>query len=94
MIAKVCDAAFGKPLVTNVLRGQIVEAMVAIVLEPDWQWCGADYAPCDFERPDGWRLEVSSLRHVTPGRPESQVMQCSMLQPVLVGMNYQGGVKS
>lgn len=43
---------------TNVLRGQIVEAMVALVLEPDWQWCGADYAPCDFERPDGLRLEV------------------------------------
>lgn len=58
VIAKVCDAAFGKPLITNVLRAQIVEAMVAIALEPEWHWCGADYAPCDFERSDGLRLEV------------------------------------
>ena len=58
IVAKVCDAAFGKPLITNVLRAQIVEAMVAIALEPEWHWCGADYAPCDFERSDGMRLEV------------------------------------
>ena len=58
MIAKVANAAFGKPLITNVLRAQVVEAMIALALEPDWQWCGADYAPCDFERADGLRLEV------------------------------------
>lgn len=58
VISKLCDAAFGKPLVTNVLRAQIVEAMVALVLEPAWHWCGADYAPCDFQRNDGLRLEV------------------------------------
>ena len=58
VVAKVADAAFGKPLVTNVLRAQLVEAMVALVLEPEWHWCSADYAPCDFERADGLRLEV------------------------------------
>jgi len=58
VVAKVADAAFGRPLVTNVLRAQLVEAMIALVLEPDWRWCGGDYAPCDFERPDGMRLEV------------------------------------
>ena len=58
VISKVCEAAFGRPLVTNVLRGQVVEAMVALVLEPTWHWCGADYAPCDFQRTDGLRLEV------------------------------------
>lgn len=57
-MAKVADAAFGRPLVTNVLRAQLVEAMIALVLEPEWHWCGADYAPCDFERADGLRLEV------------------------------------
>lgn len=58
MVAKVADAAFGRPLVTNVLRAQLVEAMIALVLEPAWHWCSADYAPCDFERADGLRLEV------------------------------------
>lgn len=58
MAAKAADAAFGRPLVTNVLRAQLVEAMIALVLEPLWHWCGADYAPCDFERADGLRLEV------------------------------------
>ena len=58
VIAKVAHAAFGKPLVTNVLRAQVVEAMIALVLEPQWQWCSADYAPCDFQRDDGLRLEV------------------------------------
>lgn len=58
VVAKVADAAFGRPLVTNVLRAQLVEAMIALVLEPAWHWCGADYAPCDFERADGLRLEV------------------------------------
>ena len=58
VVAKASDAAFGRPLVTNVLRAQLVEAMIALVLEPLWHWCGADYAPCDFERADGLRLEV------------------------------------
>lgn len=58
VITKVCDAAFGKPLVTNVLRAQLVEAMIALVLEPVWTWCAVNYAPCDFERADGLRLEV------------------------------------
>jgi hypothetical protein len=58
VITKVCDAAFGKPLVTNVLRGQVVEAMIALALEPVWKWCSADYASWDFERADGVRLEV------------------------------------
>ena len=58
VVAKATDATFGKPLVTNVLRAQLVEAMVALVLEPAWNWCSADYASCDFERSDGLRLEV------------------------------------
>lgn len=58
VIAKVSQAAFGNPLVTNVLRGQVAEAIVALALEPEWRWCGADYSAWDFERPDGLRLEV------------------------------------
>lgn len=56
--AKAAAAAFGKPLITNVHRGLIAEAIVACALEPDWSWCSADYASWDFERSDGLRLEV------------------------------------
>ena len=55
---KVADAAFGRPLITNVLRGHVVEAIVACALEPDWTWCSQDYASWDFEHPGGLRLEV------------------------------------
>lgn len=43
---------------TNVLRGHVVEAIVAAALEPDWIWCAEDYSSWDFQRPDGLRLEV------------------------------------
>ena len=55
---KVSEAVFGRPLVTNVLRGQVVEAIVACALEPEWTWCAEDYSSWDFERADGLRLEV------------------------------------
>lgn len=35
VIAKVSQVAFGKPLVTNVLRGHVAEAIIALALEPD-----------------------------------------------------------
>ena len=49
---------FGKPLVTNVLRAAIAEAIVASALGDRWRWCSADYWAWDFERDDGMRLEV------------------------------------
>lgn len=58
IIEKVSNEAFGKPLVTNVLRGHVVEAILAMALEPDWTWCAGDYSSFDFERIDGKRLEV------------------------------------
>lgn len=58
VVRKASDAAFGKPLITNVLRGQIAEAIIALALEPDWNWCSADYASWDFEHGSGLRLEV------------------------------------
>lgn len=57
------DATFNRPLVTNIFRGIIAEAIVSLAL-PDWRWVSADYSPYDFEHPDGTKLEVkqSSLR--------------------------------
>lgn len=61
--AAAAAAIFGKPLITNVYRSVIVEAIVAAAL-PDWEWCSADYASCDFRSSDGVRVEVkqSALR--------------------------------
>jgi hypothetical protein len=50
------EAIFGKPLVTNVYRSVIVEAIVAAAL-PTWKWCSSDYAGHDFER-GSIKLEV------------------------------------
>jgi len=58
-----CAATFDRALVTNIFRGIVAEAIVAMAL-PDWQWVSADYSPFDFQHPDGCRLEVkqSALR--------------------------------
>lgn len=58
VVARATNAAFGRPLVTNVHRSMLVEAMIAEVLEPEWTWCAADYASYDFRHLDGTRLEV------------------------------------
>jgi hypothetical protein len=55
---KVAAAAFGRPLITNVHRGMVAEAIVAATLEPEWRWCSEDYSSWDFERADGAKLEV------------------------------------
>lgn len=75
VIQKAADFIFGKPLVTNVYRSVLVEAIIDIVL-PDWDWCAADYASHDFvHRPDRIRLEVkqSALKQSwetkTPAKP-------------------------
>lgn len=53
------DSAFGKPLINNVLRGHVAEAIIALALEPDWDWCSGDYASWDFQhRRTNLRLEV------------------------------------
>ncbi len=58
VVKRVTQTAFGNPLVTNVLRGHLVEAMIALVIEPEWKWCAGDYSSWDFERDDGVRVEI------------------------------------
>jgi hypothetical protein len=64
IVAAATAAIFGQPMITNVFRSVIVEAIVAAALGDAWEWSSADYAACDFKRADGLRLEVkqSSLR--------------------------------
>lgn len=58
VVRRASQAAFGKPLVANMLRGHLVEAMISLALSPDWAWCGGDYAGWDFENACGVRLEI------------------------------------
>src|SRR5690606_35488651 len=74
VLAKASRAAFGAPLVSNILRGHVAEAVIALVLEPEWTWCSADFAGWDFERADGFRLEVkqsASQQSWTSAKPSS-----------------------
>lgn len=58
-VAKVTEATFGAPLVNNVLRGHLAEAIIALAIEPEWEWCSGDYSSWDFQsRETGLRLEV------------------------------------
>jgi hypothetical protein len=52
------DFLFRKPLVVNVFRSVLAEAMIDLALGDDWAWVAADYAAFDFKHLDGTRLEV------------------------------------
>ncbi len=58
IVAKASEAAFGKPLVTNILRAMIAEVIVAKCLSADWEYCAADWSGWDFQSRDGIKLEV------------------------------------
>lgn len=51
--ATAVDEVFGKPLMVNVFRAVIVEALVATSLGADWTWCSGEWAPCDFRHANG-----------------------------------------
>lgn len=55
---KASKSAFGNPLITNINRGLIAEAIVDLAIEPSWHWVSSDYSGWDFEHPNGLRLEV------------------------------------
>ena len=56
--AKVAKAVFDRPLIMNVFRAYVVEAIFDEALSPAWSWCSIDYAGWDFENAEGVRLEV------------------------------------
>jgi hypothetical protein len=58
VVARASQELFGRPLVTNIVRAILVEAMLARALVDDWTWCSADYAGWDFQSSCGVRLEV------------------------------------
>lgn len=61
----------------NVLRGHIVEAIVATALTPEWAWCAGDYAAWDFEKANGLRLEVKQSASRQSWASPNQPSACS-----------------
>ena len=58
IVARISTELFSRPLLTNIHRAAVVEAIVAFATEPDWIWCSGDYSSFDFRHRDGARLEV------------------------------------
>jgi hypothetical protein len=59
LIARLSRRLFGAPILQNNVRGEVVEEMVAMALEPEWEHCGGDWGPCDFRHgAPGLRIQV------------------------------------
>lgn len=54
----VSDRLFGKPIVQNNFRGELVETIVELALGGAWKHCAADWAGWDFQSAQGLRLQV------------------------------------
>lgn len=87
IIASAANATFGKPLVNNVMRAILAEAIIDAALSDSWKWCSGDWAECDFIHDDGTRLEVkqSALRQswhdddAAPSKPSFDIAPRKMV---------------
>ena len=56
---RLAERLFGSPVIRNDLRGELVEEMVAVALEPGWTLCGGDWAAFDLKQVAGpLRIQV------------------------------------
>jgi hypothetical protein len=51
VIYRVNRRLFGSPLLRNSIRGELVEEIVAMALEPEWALCSGDWGACDLVHP-------------------------------------------
>lgn len=84
VISRLTRRLFGAPLLRNSIRGEVVEEMVAMALEPEWKLCAGDWASCDLRHPgSGLRIQVkqSAARQswhrdeVIPGNPRFSIAE-------------------
>lgn len=58
-ITRLAHRLFGAPLLRNSIRGELVEEMVAVALEPEWALCAGDWGACDLVQVGGaLRIQV------------------------------------
>ena len=56
---RLAQRLLGTPLIRNSIRGELVEEMVAVALEPQWTLCGGDWGSCDLSQVAGpLRIQV------------------------------------
>lgn len=59
VITRLTHRLFGAPLLRNSIRGEYVEEMVAVALEPEWALCAGDWGACDLMQVGGpLRIQV------------------------------------
>ena len=84
VVARLTRRLFGSPLLRNSIRGELVEEMVAMALEPEWELCAGDWAACDLRQPrSGLRIQVkqSAARQswhrseTVPGNPRFSIAE-------------------
>ncbi|MEO6199470.1 MAG: hypothetical protein ABIO68_06005 [Sphingomicrobium sp.] len=58
-VTRLAQRCFGKPIIRNALRGELVEEIVAMALEPEWMLCAGDWAAFDLKQANGpLRIQV------------------------------------
>ena len=58
-VTRLTHRLFGAPLLRNSIRGEYVEEMVAVALEPEWALCAGDWGACDLMQVGGpLRIQV------------------------------------
>lgn len=58
-ITRLAQRCFGQRIIRNDLRGELVEEIVAMALEPEWVLCAGDWAAFDLKQADGpLRIQV------------------------------------
>lgn len=56
---RLAQRLYGTPIIRNSARGELVEEIVAMALEPDWLLCSGDWGGCDLVYPaSGLRMQV------------------------------------
>jgi hypothetical protein len=59
LISRITSRLFGQPILNNVVRGEVVEEMCLMALEPAWRHAGGDYGAWDLEHPKtGLRIQI------------------------------------
>ena len=59
IVTRLTHRLFGAPLLRNSIRGEWVEEMMAVALEPEWALCAGDWGACDLAQVNGpLRIQV------------------------------------
>jgi hypothetical protein len=59
VIERLTHRLFGSAIIRNDVRGELLEEIVAMALEPEWRLCSGDWAACDLVQANGFlRIQV------------------------------------